>query len=78
MSDICIYVYNTNEKNKKLHMINKIFSYFRRGIPSGWERKEKRRKGRRLVVLVGAGGGERKGKDGMRTDENGVRKTYEG
>ena len=54
-------------------MINKIFSYSRQGIPSGWEGKEKGRKGRWLVVCMG-GGGERKGEDGIRTVENGVRK----
>ena len=60
-------------QKKKLHMINKIFSYSRRGIPLGWERG---REGGCDCVCVG--GGERRGEDGIRTVENGVRKTYEG
>ena len=59
-------------------MINKIFSYSRRGIPlkgeegrEGWERGW-------LVDCRRVGGGERKSDDGIRMVENGVRKIYEG
>ena len=59
------------EKNEKLHMINKIFSYSRRGIPLGWEGREKGRKGRWLVV----GEGKR---EGARMGLGRSRKIYEG
>ena len=51
-------------------MINKMFSYSRRGISLGWEGRKKGRKGRCLVV------GE--GENGIRTVENGVRKGEKG
>ena len=51
-------------------MINKIFSYSRRGIPL---KGEEGREGGCDCVCVG--GGERRGEDGIRTVENGVRKT---
>ena len=55
MSDICIYVYNTKKK-KKLYMINKMFSYSRRGIPLG------RKEGRKADwLIVGGLGVEREG-----------------
>ena len=50
-------------------MINKIFSYSRRGIPLGWEGREKGRKGGWLW------GRERME---LKRVENGVRKRYEG
>ena len=54
------------EKNEKLHMINKIFSYSRRGIPLGWE-------GRVGERVVGCGGGqERRGENGVRTVEKDI------
>ena len=61
-------------------MINKMFSYSRRGIPLGWEGREKGRKGEREGgwLCVCGGGGERKGEDGIRMVENGVRMRYEG
>ena len=55
-------------QKKKLHMINKIFSYSRRGIPLGREGRGGRERGW-LVV--------REGENGIRTDENGVRMRYE-
>ena len=47
-TDICIYVYNTKKK-KKLYMINKIFSYSRRGIPL------RRKEGRKADWLIVGG-----------------------
>ena len=61
-----------NEKNEKLHMINKIFSYSRRGIPLG---REKGREGGERGWLVDCrrvGGGERKGENGIRTVEKDI------
>ena len=55
-------------------MINKMFSYSRRGIPLG--RKEGREKGKDWLRVWG--GQERRGENGIRTVENGVRKRYEG
>ena len=49
-------------------MINKIFSYSRRGIPLG----RKRRVGERVVGCRRVGGGERKGEDGIRTVEKDI------
>ena len=71
-------MYITQRKKEKLHMINKIFSYSRRGIPLGREKGREGWEGGWLVDCRRVGGGERKGKNGMRKDENGVRKTYEG
>ena len=52
-------------------MINKMFSYSRRGIPLGREGREKGRKGRWLVV----GEGKR---EGVRMGLGRLRKRYEG
>ena len=52
-------------------MINKMFSYSRRGIPLGWEGKEKGRKGR-VGGCRRVGGGERKGENGIRTVEKDI------
>ena len=41
-------MYITQKKKKKLYMINKIFSYFRRGIPLG-------REGRKVDWLIVGG-----------------------
>ena len=60
------------EKNEELHMINKIFSYSRRGIPLG--RKEGRKKGK-VVVCMRVGEGER---EGARMELGWLRKVYEG
>ena len=59
-------------KKQKLYTINKMFSYSRRGIPL---KGEEGREGGCDCVCVG--GGERRGEDGIRTVENGVRKRYE-
>ena len=61
------------EKNEELHMINKMFSYSRRGIPL---KGEEGREGGCDCVCVG--GGERRGEDGIRTVENGARKREKG
>ena len=52
-------------------MINKIFSYSRRGIPL------RRKEGRKADWLI-VGGLEVESENGIRTVENGVRKRYEG
>ena len=55
-------------------MIDKNFSYSRRGIPLGGKEGREKGKGSWLRVWSGEKGGE----NGIRLVENGVRKRYEG
>ena len=64
-----MYITQKEKEKKTLHMINKIFSYSRRGIPLG--REEGREKGG-LVDCRRVGGGEGKGENGIRTVEKDI------